>query len=149
MNGSSQRMVSIICLKPGQTGCCVSINAQTASDIILILIRTFISSFSPSQPHSSSPLTSTNLYLHSFFDSSVTFFSFLTLPFHCLWILSLLSTTFILSSSFSHAVPGILPLSQKRSQLPKVFFQLFGSLRLHHLREIFHLSKRERAAGKI
>lgn len=122
------------------------------SDVILIHIRTVIYSFSPFPFFSPTVLSShqhKSLFTLLFFDSSVTFFSSLTFPFHYLWILSLLSTIFILSSSFGHAVPGILPPSQERSQLSKVFFQLFGSLRLHHLREICHLSKRERAAGEI
>lgn len=47
------------------------------SDVILIHIRTVISSFSPSPPHSSPPLTSIKLYLHSGFLPHLSHFSLL------------------------------------------------------------------------
>lgn len=116
------------------------------SDVILIHIRTVISSFSPSAPLSPPPLTSIKLYLHCFSSSSLTFFPFLTLPSHNLCVLSLLTATFLLSFSSGYTVPGILPLSRTRTQQSKIISPLFESLRLHHFREICHCQK-VRAAG--
>lgn len=61
------------------------------SDVILVHIRTVISSFSPSAPHSSPPLISIKLYLHC------SSFPVLILPSHNLCVLSLLTATFLLS----------------------------------------------------
>lgn len=106
------------------------------SDIILIYIRRVISSFSPSPPHSSPPLTSIKLYLHSGFLPHLSHFSLLSpSPSHNLCVFSLLAIIFLLSS-FGRAVPGILPSSRTRSQLSKTIRQLFESLCLHHCREV-------------
>lgn len=123
----------------------VSASMHSFSDVILIHIRTVISSFFHSLPHSSSHQHKTLCTL-CFSFSSLTFLFFLILPSHNLCVLSLLATIFILSFSFVCAVPGILPLSLTISQLSKIIFQLFESLRLRHFTEICHLSKRERAA---
>lgn len=100
----------------------VSASMHSFSDVILIHIRTAVSSFFHSLPHSSSHQHKT-LFTLCFSFSSLTFLSFLILPSHNLCVLSLLATIFILSFSFVCAVPGILPLSLTRSQLSKIIFQ--------------------------